>query len=79
MIRELNWKEFVNQPHIRTLPLNEQVRQYSFHLDQVSNFIHWQNKGPKREQQSDSINSGYLLQENSDYILQEDGSKIYWN
>ena len=79
MIKELNWKEFVNQSHIRNLPLNEQVRQFNFHLDQVSNFIHWQNKGPKREQQLEPTTSGFLLQENSDYILQEDGSKIYWN
>ena len=79
MIVELNWKEFANQPDIRILPLNEQVRQYHFYLDALSNERLRQNKGPKRVQQVEPIPSGFLLQENSDYILQEDGSKIYWN
>ena len=73
MIRELTWKEFVNQTHIRKLPLNEQVRQFNFHLDQVSNFLHWQNKGKKLRIQI----TGFLLQEDLFLIQQEDGSGIY--
>lgn len=73
MIRELTWKEFVNQSHIRNLPLNEQVRQFNFHLDQVANYRIWQNKGPGRR----IINIGFLLQEDLFLIQQEDGSGIF--
>lgn len=71
---ELTWKQFVNQNHIRTLPLNEQVRQYSFHLDSISNQRFVQNKGPR---QSRLQITGFLLQEDLFLIQQEDGSGIY--
>lgn len=73
MIRELSWKEFANQPHIRKLPLNEQVRQFNFHLDEVANYRQWQNKGRKLTIQI----TGFLLQEDLFLIQQEDGSGIY--
>ena len=76
---ELNWPQFKNQSHIRILNENEQVRQYYFYLDALSNERLRQNKGPKRAQLVEPVPSGFLLQENSDYILQEDGSKIHWN
>lgn len=73
MIRELSWKEFTNQPHIRKLPLNEQMRQFNFHLDEVANFLNWQNKGYKLTVKI----TGFLLQEDLFLIQQEDGSGIY--
>ena len=44
--RQLDWKEFTNQPHIKKLPLNEQMQQFNFHLSQMSNLNKFQPKGP---------------------------------
>ena len=70
---ELTWKQFQNLNHIKNLPLNEQASRYRFYLDELSNQIYNQSKGPKQPEPF----SGFLLQENFDYILQENGSKIY--
>jgi hypothetical protein len=78
MIRELNWKEFVNQSHIRNLPLNEQVRQFNFHLDQVANYRIWQNKGQSKLIQRQESDTFFILQEDLDFLLQEDGTKLIW-
>ena len=43
--RQLDWKEFVNQPHIKKLTLNEQMQQFNFHLQQMSNLNKFQPKG----------------------------------
>ena len=43
--RQLDWKEFSNQPHIKKLPLNEQMQQFNFHLQQMSNLNYYQPKG----------------------------------
>ena len=73
---ELTWKQFQNLSSIKNLPLNEQARRYRFYLDELSNQIYSQNKGSQAPRAIPAY-SGYLLQENFDYILQEDGSKIY--
>lgn len=72
---ELTWVQFRNQSHIRILNENEQVRQYHFYLDALSNERLRQNKGPRR--QSREIATGFLLQENLFLIQQEDGYGIY--
>lgn len=71
---ELTWKQFRNQNHIRTLNENEQIRQYRFYLDTLSNELYRQNKGPK---QLTLQISGFLLQEDLFLIQQENGSGIY--
>lgn len=71
---ELTWQQFRNQNHIRTLNENEQIRQYRFYLDALSNELQKQNKGPK---QLNSQITGFLLQENLSLIQQENGSGIY--
>ena len=71
---ELTWKQFKEQTHIRILNENEQVRQYYFYLDKLSNQIHRQNKGPKKLRIQVT---GYLLQEDLFLIQQENGSGIY--
>ena len=43
--RQLDWKEFSNQPHIKKLPINEQMQQFNFHLQQMSNLNYYQPKG----------------------------------
>lgn len=71
---ELTWQQFCNQNHIRTLNENEQIRQYRFYLDALSNELQRQNKGPK---QLTLQITGFLLQEDLFLIQQEDGSGIY--
>lgn len=71
---ELTWKQFRNQNHIRTLNENEQIRQYRFYLDALSNELQRQNKGPK---QLTLQITGFLLQEDLFLIQQENGSGIY--
>lgn len=71
---ELTWQQFRNQNHIRILNENEQIRQYHFYLDSLSNQISKQNKGPKQLRQQIT---GFLLQENLFLIQQENGSGIY--
>ena len=73
---ELTWKQFQSLSNIKNLPLNEQARRYRFYLEELSNQISIQNKGTQAPKTIPAY-SGYLLQENFDYILQEDGSKIY--
>ena len=77
---ELSWKQFREKREIKDLPLNEQVRQFNFYLDALSNELYRQNKGPTTDPPAYvpiPTLSGYLLQENGSYLLQEDGSKIY--
>ena len=71
---ELTWQQFCNQNHIRTLNENEQIRQYRFYLDALSNELQRQNKGPK---QLTLQITGFLLQEDLFLIQQENGSGIY--
>ena len=71
---ELTWQQFRNQTHIRILNENEQVRQYRFYLDALSNELQRQNKGPK---QLKLQITGFLLQEDLFLIQQENGSGIY--
>jgi len=73
---ELTWQQFRNQNHVRILNENEQIRQYRFYLDQVSNQLRQQNKGPKQKQLRSQI-TGFLLQEDLFLIQQENGSGIY--
>jgi len=63
---ELSWIQFQKLDRIAKLPLNEQVREYSYYLDSVSNNIIHQNKG----------DGPFLLQESDFFILQENGNRI---
>ena len=71
---ELTWPQFRNLNHIRILNENEQMRQYNFYLDALSNERFRQNKGPK---QLTLQITGFLLQEDLFLIQQENGSGIY--
>lgn len=77
LLGEYSWQEFQKLNHINNLPLNEQVRQYNFYLDSLANQRMWQNKG-KPSQQSTPQETFLILQENSDYVLQENGDKLIW-
>ena len=71
---ELSWLQFRGQRHIKVLTESEQIRQYYFYLDGLSNQIHQQSKGPK---QLKLQITGFLLQEDLSLIQQENGSGIY--
>jgi len=74
---ELTWPQFRSLNNIRILTEQEQIRQYYSYLDSLANERLRQNKGPILQGALVEPFSGYLLQENFDYILQEDGSRIY--
>ena len=71
---ELTWQQFRNQNHIRILNENEQVRQYRFYLESLTEQNHRQNKGQKQLRLQIT---GFLLQEDLFIIQQENGSGIY--
>lgn len=73
IIEEIPWLHFVRLAHIRKLPLNEQVSAYRQHLCDVEQIRMCGGKSKTTVIE----NVGYLQQENLNYILQEDGSKIY--
>ena len=49
---ELTWKQFIEQPQYKSLPVNEQVIAYNKYLEYISNLrnsmINYQNKGRRR-------------------------------
>lgn len=65
---ELTWIQFKRLDYIRNLSEQQQVREYRFYLDVLSNERLRQNKGE----------TCFLLQENKFYLLQEDGNRIIW-
>lgn len=80
---EMTWPQFVSQPHLKKLSLQEQANHYNQYLFELSiarqNWIDIQSKGPRG-----IVNIGLLAQEelnpiNGDYflVLQEDGSGIF--
>ena len=78
IFEEISWPQFIQQVHIKKLPLNEQTRyynQYIWDLNQArQNWLTYQNKG--RRIPSTPVEEGFLLQEDLFDLLQEDGSNI---
>lgn len=73
LVEEIPWLHFVKLNHIRKLPLNEQVSAYRQHVCDIEQI---RACGGKSKTQI-VANIGYLQQEDLNYILQEDGSKIF--
>lgn len=80
---EMTWSQFISQPHLKRLSLQEQANYYNQYLFELSmarqNWIETQSKGPRG-----IVNVGLLAQEefntpDNDYflILQEDGFGIF--
>jgi hypothetical protein len=65
---EYTWQQFTQLNEIRKLPLNEQMKRFSFYLDSVSNLKTFQTKGISK----------FLLQENGNFLLLESGQKIIY-
>jgi hypothetical protein len=79
VLRELSWSQFIYQHHIRNLTLQEQVKRYHYYQEALSAEIYRQNKGRKDVIVSPEIpDTFFILQENTDFVLQEDGSKLVW-
>jgi len=74
---EYSWHQFKTLPEVRRLNESEQQRRYHFYLESLSNERYRQTKGREFEEGVILPLSGFLLQENDDYILQEDNSRIY--
>ena len=76
IFEELTWPQFTQLYEITKLPLNEQVKYYNQYLYDLSlsrqNWLNTQNKGLIETNE----NENFLLQENLDFLLQEDGFKI---
>lgn len=99
ILGEYTWQQFKNLRHISVLTEAEQVRQYHFYLDSLSNQRLQQNKGPQSgtgttptpsptpsitptlspsPTPSATPETYLILQENLDYVLQEDGNRLIW-
>jgi hypothetical protein len=67
----ITWAQYYKN-HKDQMSINEMVQHYNFLYDNE----HMADTGP-----IDTLGRplGFLLQENLDYLLQENGSRIFWN
>ena len=86
IFNEISWQKFTQLPGVSLLPLNEQVKKYNLYINELTYernaYLHWlegHKKGPKTTEETPPVEDAFLLQENGDYLLQEDGSKLIWN
>lgn len=90
IFHEILWPQFKTLNEVVHLSENEKIRQYNFYLQELElqriaylNWLEGRTKGGSEEDNYASRyvptppESGFLLQENDFYILQEDGDKIY--
>jgi hypothetical protein len=73
LVEEIPWLHFVKLNHISKLSLNEQVSAYRQHICDIEQIRMCGGKSKRKI----IGNIGYLQQEDLNYILQEDGSKIF--
>ena len=79
---EIPWQTFIMLPEMRKLSLNEQRLQYHYYIqsfERTRQNLHIQTLNTVPDaglSPLDIPRSSFLLQENGDYILQEDGSRI---
>ena len=76
IVEQIPWLHFVKLPHISKLPLQEQVQKYRLYLCEIE-AIRVDIECGGRSATKEIVNEGFLQQEDLNYILQEDGSKIY--
>ena len=74
IFNEIHWLNFRKLPEIQSLLLNEQTRRYNLYINELTYernvYLHWlegHKKGPREV---------FLLQEDGNFLLQEDGFKI---
>ena len=79
IFNEIAWLNFRKLPNIKVLPLTEQVKKYNLYINELTHqrnvYLHWL-EGHKKGPLLKIREVGYLLQEDSFDLLQEDGSNI---
>lgn len=70
----ISWQQFVKQPHVSRLTLNEQTYHYQMYLHQYNMMAAQSVRGGSHD--PNYVITGLLLQEDFFYLLQEDGSNI---
>ena len=82
IFNEISWQKFTQLPGVSPLPLNEQVKKYNLYINELTYernvYLHWlegHKKGPKLTEETPTEDP-FLLQEDGNFLLQEDGFKI---
>ena len=76
IIEQIPWLHFVKLPHVSKLTLEEQTRKYRQYLCELE-AIRVDIVCGGRSETKKIVEEGFLQQEDLNYILQEDGSRIY--
>lgn len=76
----MHWQHFRQLKEVRDLSLDQQVKMYNEFLNEFfyNQYAAWLNRGGGSQTGTvGPVEDGFLQQEDLNYILQEDGSKIY--
>ena len=76
----MHWQHFRQLKEVRDLTIDKHVRLYNEYLNELfyNEYSAWLNRGGAGQQGViGPVSEGFLQQEDLNYILQEDGSKIY--
>lgn len=86
IFNEILWPQFVKLEHIKNLPLNEQTSRYNRYVNELSyrrrcyiqqqNWLNCNKGGRPKENTLPEEEIFFLLNENDDNILQENGDNI---
>lgn len=73
------WQHFRQLKEVRDLSIDQQVKMYNEFLNELfyAEYAAWLNRGGAPQGGVIGAEEGFLQQEDLNYILQEDGSKIY--
>jgi hypothetical protein len=76
----MHWQHFRQLKEVKGLTMDQQVRMYNEYVNELQSNMYaaWLNRGGVAQVGIVGPGlEGFLQQENLNYILQEDGSKIY--
>jgi hypothetical protein len=76
----MHWQHFRQLNEVKGLTIDHQVRLYNEYLNELfyNEYSAWLNRGGASQVGViGPVQEGFLQQEDLNYILQEDGSKIY--
>jgi len=83
LIEEVPFSVFLERnPHLKNRPLNEQSFHYHDYISKCQMQLRYMiecGTGKSDTQVGEAVSDTYfILQENADYLLQEDGDKLIW-
>ena len=83
IIEEVPFRVFIERnPHLKNRPINEQSYHYHDYISQCQMQLRYMiecGTGKSDTQVGEPDTDTYfILQENADYVLQEDGDKLIW-